>query len=426
MLAIITERAGELQRAIDWHLHRRWVSGYLLRDDELEAVRTRDAIDGVEGYLLPELESVMWQEPPRDCADVYLLTAKLAHPGEVGDDLVTLRRHLSLAWRRFKSGRAWLRWKKSIGLEGDVRAFENTHGPINGWHPHLHSALFASRVLDDQDSAWCKQRWIGCVDRSASVMLESLAADALAKLFAAVTIGSFARAVEISQATVVYTYKLPDLEHGIDLRPAGADYLAKLGLELAAPGTKQAHPGHRMPLDIARDATRGDRRSVALWQYYADAMLGARQLTWSRGLRNRVGLNDDESDGATLERADAVAEVVTTIDGPLWDTATREREAFVLFVLLAASVGDGDAIVRELLPRIGRTRELTDERRARAPPVPGVVPPLIACGDPVDLADLVLADSEYFEDDGPKGWKRRREIDRAFASVREALGILPT
>jgi hypothetical protein len=131
---------------------------------------------------------------------------------------------------------------------------------------------------------------------------------------------------------------LPDYEHGVNVeiiperaedRENAARYLAKLGLELTAISQKMGPEGHYTSWDIARRAATGDARFVELWKEHGRAMRGARQLTWSRGLRELLGLRPERSDheialepGETL-CGDEVERLLGTIDGTLWDQRVK-------------------------------------------------------------------------------------------------------
>jgi plasmid rolling circle replication initiator protein Rep len=70
---------------------------------------------------------------------VYLVT--LTSPHRMGDDLKTKIDLMEKAARKLSSDRACLAFRKMIGLEGTVRAWENTYGE-NGHHPHFHFLYF--------------------------------------------------------------------------------------------------------------------------------------------------------------------------------------------------------------------------------------------------------------------------------------------
>jgi hypothetical protein len=226
--------------------------------------------------------------------DAYLLTATVRHAWT--DRCADTLAGVADAWRRLVRGAPWRRFCKRVGVVHWVRGMELTHGPA-GWHPHVHVLVFVRReartehdgtwsepaiVAEDADG-WLTERWRECVRR------------------------------ELGDACV------PSEAHGLDVRPAhAADYLAKLGLELAG-ADKRANGENRTPWQIAHDLRRhGRQRDHALWSEYVDATHGHRQLTWSRGLRDLAGLDDDDADDALLTREDELGRRVTVIDADTW------------------------------------------------------------------------------------------------------------
>ena len=118
----------------------------------------------------------------------------------------------------------------------------------------------------------------------------------------------------------------PDHAIGVHLT-AGvqADYLAKLGLELQDPSAaKASRAGHRSVMRLAADYARTrDPRDAELWRHYADAMRGAKALTWSRGarwLRAQAGIVD-RSDQDLAEDEEQIAStdrVVAVVPWSVW------------------------------------------------------------------------------------------------------------
>jgi hypothetical protein len=193
----------------------------------------------------------------------YMLTCTLPH--DVGDELRPMRRHVARAWQSVQSGAPWKRWKKRIGFFGSVRALEVTSG-VSGWHPHLHILILTEGKLRERTQ-------------------EEFVAFVLARWRQAITRPNKDNGAE---------YREPTAEHGVTLTESHRDdYIAKLGLadEIVNGTLKTGRHGGRTPLQILHDVTFAvgsvpeQRRSARLWLEYADEMYGARQLTWSKGLR---------------------------------------------------------------------------------------------------------------------------------------------
>lgn len=223
----------------------------------------------------------------------YLIT--LTTPHHQGDNLKHLRESVSEGWRCVCSGRAWIRWRKRIGYVGTVRSAEATVGP-NGWHPHLHVLLFTAAPLEPgllaELQAWIYERWCHKI--------------------------------------VDAGYDKPSPEHGVLITESHQDdYIAKLGLadEVASGAFKQARDGRRSPLAVLADYVRYKRpRDLALWKEWCEGMRGARQLTWSKGLRDRYATERELSDQEVVDADEREpAEVVAVIDPETWDAMVSKR-----------------------------------------------------------------------------------------------------
>lgn len=205
----------------------------------------------------------------------HLYLATLTLPHDEGDALKPLRKQVSRAWSNVTRGAPWQRWRARAGIIGTVRALEVTHGR-NGWHPHLHVALYCETELEqggqDELREFLARQW---------------------------------RRYITERTPEGRTYRAPSAEHGVTVQPlASAQYLAKMGLagELALAGTKEGREGHRTSWQILRDLTaaaytKGDTlEDRQLWCEFARSMKGARQLTYSKGLRQRYALADERPD----------------------------------------------------------------------------------------------------------------------------------
>ena len=256
-----------------------------------------------------------WAGPLPDRRDgaVSLLTLTLRHG--LGDDLREIRRALCDAWRRMWQGEPGRRLRRALGVEHHVRALEVTFGG-NGWHPHLHALLFHVRPPSDDALELVRARWVRVFERLASSYRRQ------ARELRG-TREDDARALELERKAKAVEWATPDHEHGADLRPSHrSDYIAKLGLEVASIGTKTPKTrGSRTPWDIATDAAEGDVDARALWIEYTEAMHGARQLTWSKGARVALGLNERDEDEDHAEEPPGT--LLADIPAAVWDFWSR-------------------------------------------------------------------------------------------------------
>lgn len=225
---------------------------------------------------------------------VYLVTATLPH--DQGNALKPLREAVSNAWRKVTTRRQWRNLQQQIGYIGFVRALEVTHGE-NGWHPHLHILLFTKRPLQN----------------AVKGLLESYLYEAWVK------------------AIIQAGYRPPTREHGLtveDGRSAG-HYVAKVtsGLagEVATSAGKYGRNGSRTPLQILEDyGNREDPRDRQLWLEWISGMHGARQLTYSRGIRERYMQDGEKTDAELAADAEIEDDVLAyVIPGRSWDRLIR-------------------------------------------------------------------------------------------------------
>ena len=80
-----------------------------------------------------------------------------------GDDLGCLLDGLGDAWGAMTKGRAWKDWRNVGGLAAEyVRGLDLTWSLRNGWHPHLHAAIYLPPGHDG-DVEWFITRWIACL-----------------------------------------------------------------------------------------------------------------------------------------------------------------------------------------------------------------------------------------------------------------------
>lgn len=251
---------------------------------------------------------------------VYLVTYTFRH--HQGDDLRDHVKSLSEALRKMKATRAYKRVMEEACVIGTVRALEVTHGQ-NGWHPHVHELVFALpgmlEVLAGIRSLW-----------TAAVRKVGLSAN---------------------------------LEHGFDVRGGdyAAEYVAKFGKEpgeergwsvareLAKANQKAARgPKGRTPFALLEAAAAGDREAARLFQEYAEVFKGRRQLYWSRGLKDKLGV-EERTDEDLAKRVDEQSELVATISLEDWHHVLRHDARFEL---LQVAERYGTAGVEAFLARL--------------------------------------------------------------------------
>ena len=183
------------------------------------------------------------------------------------------------------------------GLVGGVYGAEVTHGQ-NGWHYHRHKAIAWDRNATPEDLRRLELRaaqwWQECVRLEMGPEYE------------------------------------PSLERGCKVTASNRDdYLSKLGLEVAAIGTKLADGENRTPWGILQAAAEGDAIGGDLWNEYCAAMQGRKAVQFSQGLIDlwrSLGWRQTAEDAPLAVEADPSAALQWEIPGPAW-TIIRQKAA---------------------------------------------------------------------------------------------------
>lgn len=220
---------------------------------------------------------------------VLLLT--LTNPHTRTDNLQDMLKAQALAVTRLKSTKSAVKLWASIGCIGTVRAWEVTHG-VNGWHPHFHFLLFVRRGLDFEElRARFFVVWSNCCR------------------LAGLTAPSFA--------------------HGVDLQDGtkAAQYVSKglwgLDREMTKGHMKKASSGSRSPFDLLRSYLNDrDKQAGALFNDYAKAFKGKRQLVWSKGLKALFSV-EEQTDEETAARVEDDAYFLGKITIDQWRAVRR-------------------------------------------------------------------------------------------------------
>lgn len=207
---------------------------------------------------------------------LYLLTLTFQH--NRGDSLSTIWDKGNGAWRKFVNSRLW---RKSRGNGHYVRVTEVTYGD-NGWHPHFHVLIFAP-VGSNYDSSLI-DLWRDCCLK-AGLTTSSLAQDI--------------RPVTPSEAMGKYLAK-------------SAVTRENLALELTYSFSKS-----RSHWSILASAMAGDSVSRRLWAEWESASRHRRQIVWSKGARDCLGIGVELPDEelAQLEIVDEPSQVFITANG---------------------------------------------------------------------------------------------------------------
>lgn len=203
------------------------------------------------------------------------LTLTFAHERE--DSLAMLMDVLLAAWRRLQQTSAYRRRAKALGGVGLIKAVEVTLGQ-SGWHPHLHLVALFGRRTDEEGLAqfrtWLAAAWAAQIDSIAGRYVHPT------------------KGVDVRALT----------ETGTDGTALG-DYLVKIdggwgaAMELLRGDLKKAGRGGMSAPQLLRLACEGGESwAWHRWWEYETATKGRRMLTWSRGLRDRLGMGREMTD----------------------------------------------------------------------------------------------------------------------------------
>lgn len=243
--------------------------------------------------------------------------------------LKVMQRGIADAYRRLTRGKPWERLREKYGIRHTLRKLEVTWGPKHGWHPHEHVLYFFDRKLSPDELAELERelvtRWIEMVKR------------------------------ELGDEYEPTTYA------GVDVSPSHqSDYIAKLGLEMTSELTKEGKGKNCSPWQILANAVRAYERGADdfqlwydLWREYAEAMHGRRQLEWSRGLKQAVGIGErSDQDVVNAEDGAVVVELVGFYRRDVW-YAIRDVRGLRIGLLEAAERGGEDAVVEAVIDGLG-------------------------------------------------------------------------
>jgi len=230
---------------------------------------------------------------------VVMVTLTMRHKN--GDKLASLWAGVSDAWAAARGGNsAARRAMHAAGAEGWLRVVEVTHGAAS-WHVHVHAlVLVAGHVGENgaqQLGGTMFSAWAANLDKRGhrpirdagglDVQLVALdgAGGALGDYFTKATFTESSAAAEVAGS------------HG-----------------------KSARAANRSPWAIAAALVNGEARDFALWREWEKASKGRRALTWSRGLRDRLLADAEQTDEDIAAATDGLGDVVAILPASSWES----------------------------------------------------------------------------------------------------------
>jgi len=252
----------------------------------------------------------------------------LTFPHRTWDKVGRLLDQQATALQRLRAGKPWERFKERYGYQGLIRSLEITHG-ANGWHPHTHELWFVHKDADaDQMHLDILKRWESACSR--------------------------AGLLDLADPRQLAAFRL----HAVDVKGncSASDYLAKqddaknwgVDREIAKASTKAGRAKGLHAFGLLAKAADGDTRSARLYLAYSIAMRGRRQIYWSRGLKDRVGLLDVTDEVLAEEKQDS-ADLLGQLSAEDWQTV---RDAGARAQVLDAAERGGWPEIETLLERL--------------------------------------------------------------------------
>lgn len=275
------------------------------------------------------------------------------------DRLDELLEKMREAKRRFQQRRDYKALKASI--VATITAFEVTHGSQSGiptdqrkaekhsgWHPHFHVVVFVKAASEDdaiKSLRTLKDGW-----------LVSLQAQGLSGNGAAFDVRSGS---QVAEYVTKFGHEEERKQRKADLNVIeGAEVVERpawgMAEEVTLAHMKRAKLGRkskagRSPMQLLRDAVE-DPYSAGLWQVYARAFRGRKQLTWTQYFKAEIGLGEvSDEEAAEVEEFTKEEDTVhAVIPIEHWPRARKHRAA----LLNAAESENPDQEVKAILDPI--------------------------------------------------------------------------
>jgi len=272
---------------------------------------------------------------------VALLTFTIPHTRQ--DHLPGLLKSLQSAFDRTWISESSKRLKVNIGMEGYVRAKEVTYSYQNAFHPHFHQLVLYRNDAPESET------------------------------------------LELIKNTLFPVYKnrcekvglgSPSYEHGLDVRggQSAAEYLTKFGKEqkwgldkeLTKGNSKKSQDENRYtPFDFLREyyATKNPDMT-RLFLEYADAFHGSQFVTWSRGLKERYGIDDSaKQDQEIAKSIDEISIVIGRINLDEWKKILHHNKRAEILILANQSWEDTVNYIKSLSRKYQRKIQKQENKK---------------------------------------------------------------
>lgn len=266
-----------------------------------------------------------------------MITLTASHHADMS--LEYFKQQFTYAWRLFTSGKGWVSLKKQLGIQHWIKAVEPLRSQDNGWHYHAHILLFLDadliRLIDSKD-------W----HPPLLPVHPLIAKDWHPPLLPVHPLEPILRSAWLKKLQKAGLY---GNEHALKLSADDAvkpHYLAKLGLrqdekgqleyELTATQSKDKQAGYTV-WQLLESSLKGNQVAAALYLEYVRAMSGDMWITWSRGLKQLVGLDELEDEQlAALEEEEQLESWYELSGDEIYAMRFARAQAAVLDVAAAS------------------------------------------------------------------------------------------
>lgn len=271
-----------------------------------------------------------------NCTDkLILITYTLRHA--ICDPLKDMLSALKASFSHMRSGRRWQDVKNAYGVKGGILSTEVTWGE-NGWHVHRHELLFLPADIE----TW----QISLLERKLKTMwLESLRANGRD--------GTWEYALNVNASPNIDREYIA--KHGYDPKDSGWTVTH----EMTKSPAKRAGMDGMTPFQLLEDYHLGNKLSGAKFREYALTFKGSKQLHWSSGLREYLGMMpeipDEELEYDQTEIDDVV---IYEICYQVWRELCKLKIRGEL--LDVARLGDQKHLERWIEKKTGLRQEIID------------------------------------------------------------------
>ncbi|MEZ9753217.1 protein rep [Vibrio splendidus] len=276
-----------------------------------------------------------------------MITLTFSH--KFGDDLEDLLEKQTKALEKLRSGDVWQSFKEVFGFDGLIRSLELTFGD-NGYHPHTHELWFIDQNVNRKRlDAYLKAKFRAKKHHAKRDRLLGMTPRAV---FKELLIDRWEMCCE--KVGLIDPAKRDAFRtHSVDVKfnARNSDYLAKqdssshwgADRELAKATSKQGKKKGVHPfMFLEKFKETGDTIWSHRWLQYSKAMHNKRQMYWSAGLKERVGLLDKSDEEIAVEEEDQAIQVAVLNKQQWRKVANNELQWLVLDV---AEEATGEAVL---------------------------------------------------------------------------------